>query len=107
MSMKVGIIGAGPSGLSQLRAFERAQNKGLEIPEKFVLKNNLIGVVCGIIIGVLELMTGDPCHGSMYRYLWSNGPKKVLNLQTTPLRSILERILPHIHQEQYCLIYQR
>ena len=33
MSMKVGIIGAGPSGLSQLRAFERAQNKGLEIPE--------------------------------------------------------------------------
>ena len=33
MSMKVGIIGAGPSGLSQLRAFERAQNQGLEIPE--------------------------------------------------------------------------
>ena len=33
MKKKVGIIGAGPSGLSQLRAFERAQSKGNDIPE--------------------------------------------------------------------------
>ncbi len=32
-STRVGIIGAGPSGLAQLRAFEVAKNKGHEIPE--------------------------------------------------------------------------
>ena len=33
MKKKVGIIGAGQYGLSQLRAFERAQSKGNDIPE--------------------------------------------------------------------------
>ena len=32
MNKKVGIIGAGPSGLSQLRAFERAQSMENDIP---------------------------------------------------------------------------
>ena len=30
---RVGIIGAGPSGLAQLRAFEAAKKKGFEVPE--------------------------------------------------------------------------
>ena len=30
---RVAIIGAGPSGLAQLRAFQSAQAKGAEIPE--------------------------------------------------------------------------
>ena len=30
---KVAIIGAGPSGIAQLRAFEAARNSGREIPE--------------------------------------------------------------------------
>ena len=30
---KVAIIGAGPCGLSALRAFEQAENKGEKIPE--------------------------------------------------------------------------
>lgn len=33
MTLRVGIIGAGPSGLAQLRAFESARQKGAEIPE--------------------------------------------------------------------------
>ena len=79
MSMKVGIIGAGPSGLSQLRAFERAQNKGLEIPEIVCFeKQSDWGGLWNYNwrTGVDE--AGDPCHGSMYRYLWSNGPKEGL-----------------------------
>ena len=30
---RVAIIGAGPSGLAQLRAFESAEKKGIKIPE--------------------------------------------------------------------------
>ena len=33
MKKKVAIIGAGPSGLAQLRAFQSAKNKGADIPE--------------------------------------------------------------------------
>ena len=33
MSKRVAIIGAGPSGLAQLRAFQSAKNNGEEIPE--------------------------------------------------------------------------
>ena len=77
--MRICVIGAGPSGLAQLRAFKSAQEKGAEIPE----------IVCyekqpdwgGL--WRYEWRTGldehmNPCHGSMYRYLWSNGPKEGL-----------------------------
>ena len=33
MKKRVAVIGAGPSGLAQLRAFQSAQAKGAEIPE--------------------------------------------------------------------------
>ena len=33
MPLRVAIIGAGPSGLAQLRAFQSARDKGLKIPE--------------------------------------------------------------------------
>ena len=79
MTKRVAVIGAGPSGLAQLRAFQSAANQGQEVPE----------VVCyeaqsdwgGLWnyswrTGVDE--AGFPNHTSMYRYLWSNGPKEGL-----------------------------
>ncbi|MHA7303785.1 hypothetical protein ACX80E_00820 [Arthrobacter sp. TMN-49] len=33
MTLRVGIIGAGPSGMAQLRAFESARLNGAEIPD--------------------------------------------------------------------------
>jgi len=33
MSKRVAVIGAGPSGLAQLRAFQSAKEKGAEIPD--------------------------------------------------------------------------
>ena len=33
MSFKVAILGAGPSGLAQLRAFQAARDAGADIPE--------------------------------------------------------------------------
>jgi trimethylamine monooxygenase len=79
MKKKVCIIGAGPSGLAQLRAFQSAADKGADIPEIVCLeKQSDWGGLWNYTwrTGVDE--AGNPCHGSMYRYLWSNGPKEGL-----------------------------
>ncbi|WP_345313897.1 NAD(P)/FAD-dependent oxidoreductase [Gordonia alkaliphila] len=76
---RVAIIGAGPSGLAMLRAFEAARQAGAEIPElvcyekqtdwggqwNYSWRTGLDGY-------------GEPVPSSMYRNLWSNGPKEGL-----------------------------
>lgn len=79
MGKRVAIIGAGPSGLAQLRAFQSAKSKGEDIPEIVCHeKQSDWGGLWNYTwrTGVDE--AGNPCHGSMYRYLWSNGPKEGL-----------------------------
>jgi len=76
---KVAIIGAGPCGLAQLRAFESAQQKGEIIPEVICYERQSDwGGIWNYTwrTGTDEL--GEPVHCSMYRYLWSNGPKECL-----------------------------
>src|SRR5699024_1184601 len=79
--MRIGIIGAGPSGLAQLRAFESFQRAGVEIPEIvcFEKQSNWGGMWNYTWRTGLDQF-GEPVHGSMYRYLWSNGPKECLEL---------------------------
>ena len=79
MKKKVAVIGAGPSGLAQLRAFQSAQAKGDEIPEIvcFEKQSNWGGLWNYTWRTGLDEY-GEPVHGSMYRYLWSNGPKEGL-----------------------------
>ncbi|MDF3607930.1 NAD(P)/FAD-dependent oxidoreductase [Paracoccus sp. DMF-8] len=79
MTKRIAIIGAGPSGLAQLRAFQSAAQKGAEIPEIvcFEKQSNWGGLWNYTWrTGVDE--NGEPVHGSMYRYLWTNGPKEGL-----------------------------
>ncbi|MEM9217006.1 MAG: NAD(P)/FAD-dependent oxidoreductase [Cyanobacteria bacterium P01_F01_bin.150] len=81
MTKRVAIIGAGPCGLSQLHAFEQARLKGAEIPEIVCFeKQSGWGGLWNFTwrIGLDE--HGESVHGSMYRYLWSNGPKECLEL---------------------------
>ncbi|MDQ8937170.1 NAD(P)/FAD-dependent oxidoreductase [Acinetobacter rudis] len=76
---RIAIIGAGPSGMAQLRAFQSAKAKGLEIPEIICFeKQDDWGGLWNYTwrTGIDE--HGDAVHGSMYRYLWSNGPKEAL-----------------------------
>lgn len=76
---RVAVIGAGPSGLAQLRAFQSAAENGREIPEVVCYeKQSDWGGLWNYTwrTGVDE--DGEPCHCSMYRYLWSNGPKEGL-----------------------------
>ncbi|SOC82467.1 trimethylamine monooxygenase [Ensifer adhaerens] len=76
---RVAVIGAGPSGLAQLRAFQSAAKKGADIPEIvcFEKQSNWGGLWnYSWRTGVDE--NGEPVHNSMYRYLWTNGPKEGL-----------------------------
>ncbi len=79
MSTRVAVIGAGPSGLAQLRAFKSAQDKGAAIPEIvcFERQEDWGGIWNYTWRTGLDEY-GEPVHCSMYRYLWSNGPKECL-----------------------------
>ncbi len=79
MGKRVAIIGAGPSGTAQLRAFQSAKAKGADIPEIVCYeKQDDWGGLWNYTwrTGLDEY--GEPVHCSMYRYLWSNGPKEGL-----------------------------
>ncbi|WP_120499062.1 NAD(P)-binding domain-containing protein [Roseovarius sp. EL26] len=76
---RIAIIGAGPSGLAQLRAFQSATAKGEEIPEIVCYeKQDNWGGLWNYTWRTGLDENGEPVHCSMYRYLWSNGPKEGL-----------------------------
>ncbi len=76
---RIGIIGAGPSGLAQLRAFEAAKNNGEKVPEIVCFeKQSNWGGMWNFTWRTGVGKYGEPLHGSMYKYLWSNGPKECL-----------------------------
>jgi trimethylamine monooxygenase len=79
MVSKVAVIGSGPCGLSQLRAFQQAQVKGQEIPEIVCFeKQSDWGGLWNYSWRTGSDQYGDSVPNSMYRYLWSNGPKECL-----------------------------
>lgn len=95
MTVRVAIIGAGPSGLAALRAFESARRKGASIPEVVCYEKQ---ADCGGLwnytwrTGTDEY--GEPVHGSMYRYLWSNGPKECLEFADYSFEEHFGRPIP-------------
>lgn len=79
MSKRVAIIGAGPCGLAQLRAFQSAKEAGADIPEVVCYEaQSEWGGLWNYSWRTGTDESGFPNHGSMYRYLWSNGPKEGL-----------------------------
>ena len=89
--MRVCIIGAGPSGIAQLRAFESAERNGENIPEIVCYeKQEDWGGLWNYTWRTGTDEHGEPVHASMYRYLWSNGPKECLSLLIIHLKNILE-----------------
>ncbi len=79
MAKRIAILGAGPSGLAQLRAFQSAEEKGESIPEIVCFeKQQDWGGLWNYTWRTGLDENGEPVHGSMYRYLWSNGPKECL-----------------------------
>src|SRR5690554_663907 len=76
---RVGIIGAGPSGLAQLRAFESAEHKGMEIPEIICFEKQADwGGMWNYTWRTGVGKYGETIYGSTLRYLWFNGTKEAL-----------------------------
>ena len=95
MKTRVAIIGAGPSGIAQLRAFEAARRAGADIPEVVCYEKQ--GDYGGLWnytwrTGLDEY--GEPVHGGMYRYLWSNGPKECLEFPDYAFEAHFGRPIP-------------
>ena len=79
MTKRVAVIGAGPSGLAQLRAFQSAKVKGTAVPEVVCFERQSDwGGIWNYTWRTGTDEYGEPVHCSMYRYLWSNGPKECL-----------------------------
>ena len=76
---RVAIIGAGPCGLSQLHAFASDSSaEAADIELVCFEKQDDWGGLWNYTWRTGLDEHGEPCHGSMYRYLWSNGPKECL-----------------------------
>ncbi|WNG89074.1 NAD(P)/FAD-dependent oxidoreductase [Mycobacterium sp. ITM-2016-00317] len=76
---RTAVIGAGPCGLAALHAFEQARLDGVDVGEVVCFeKQSDWGGLWNYTWRTGLDSHGDPVHGSMYRYLWSNGPKECL-----------------------------
>jgi len=92
---KVAIIGAGPCGLAQLRAFESAEKKGEKIPEIVCFeRQEEWGGLWNYTWRTGTDEYGDPVPNSMYRYLWSNGPKECLEFADYPFDEHFKQPIP-------------
>ena len=92
---KTAIIGAGPCGLSQLRAFQQSELKGEKIPEIVCFEQqDKLGGLWNYSWRTGSNQYGEPVPNSMYRYLWSNGPKECLEFADYPFDKHFGRAIP-------------
>ena len=92
---RIAIIGAGPCGMAQLQAFASAEKKGAEIPEIVCYeKQSDWGGLWNYTWRTGTDAYGEPVHGSMYRYLWSNGPKECLEFADYTIEGHFGRAIP-------------
>ena len=76
------MIGAGPSGTAVLRAFQSASATGTTIPQIVCYEKQEVGGGLWNYSWRTGLgRDGEAVHNSMYRHLWSNGPKVRYKLQ--------------------------
>src|SRR5690606_8171168 len=100
---RIAIIDDGQSGMAQLRAFQSAKAKGLQVPEIVCFeKQNDWGGLWNYTwrTGIDE--HGEPVHGSMYRYLWSNGPKEALEFADYTFDEHFKKPIASYPHVQYC-----
>ena len=95
MTQSVAILGAGPSGLAQLRAFDSARRQGADIPRLVCYeKQPNWGGQWNYTWRTGLDQNGEPVHSSMYRYLWSNGPKECLEFADYSFEEHFGRPIP-------------
>ncbi len=95
MTKRIAVIGAGPSGLAALRAFASAKNLGADVPEVVCFeKQDDCGGLWNYTWRTGLDDYGEAVHGSMYRFLWSNGPKECLEFADYGFEEHFGRAIP-------------
>ena len=96
MTKRIAVLGAGPSGLAQLRAFDAARKAGIKnLPEVVCFeKQSDLGGMWNYTWRTGLDQYGEPIHASMYRYLWSNGPKECLEFADYSFEEHFGRAIP-------------
>src|SRR6185436_1390756 len=103
---RVAVIGAGPSGLAALRAFQSAAKRKAKIPEIVCFeKQSDWGGLWNYTWRTGLDEHGEPVHGSMYRYLWSNGPKECLEFADYSFLEHFGRAIPSYPPREVLLDY--
>ena len=104
--VKICLIGAGPSGMSVLYHAEMLRKDGYDVPEVVCFEKQS---VCGGLwnqswrTGLDEF--GEPVHGSMYRHLWSNGPKEALEFPDYTFEDHYGKAIPSFPPRQVLIDY--
>jgi trimethylamine monooxygenase len=92
---RVAVIGAGPSGLSQLIAFESNKAKQEYSVEVVCFeKQSSMGGLWNYTWRTGLDGFGEPVHGSMYKNLFSNGPKEALEVADYTFDEHFKRSIP-------------
>ena len=92
---RVAIIGAGPSGLAVMIAFQHAQLKGENIPEIVCFeKQEDWGGLWNYTWRTSVDEYGDTIHNSMYKNLWTNAPKECIEFSDYTFMDHFEKAIP-------------
>jgi len=92
---RICLIGAGPSGMSVLYQLEQLRKEGVDVPEVVCYeKQSNWGGLWNYTWRTGNDEHGEPVHGSMYRYLWSNGPKEALEFPDYTFEDHYGRAIP-------------
>jgi len=92
---RVCLIGSGPCGMSFMNGLRTSELAGETIPELICFEKQ--SVPTGLWnytwrTGLDE--DGEPVHNSMYRYLWSNGPKECLEFSDYTFEEHFKKPIP-------------
>merc|ERR1712141_341132 len=103
---RICLIGAGPSGMSVLYQLERLRKEGVEVPEVVCYeKQSNWGGLWNYTWRTGNDENGEPIHGSMYRYLWSNGPKEALEFPDYTFEDHYGKAIPSFPPREVLFAY--
>jgi len=105
---RICLIGGGPSGCSTLFNFIELEKSGVEIPEIICYeKQDNWGGLWNYDWRTGLNQYGEPVHGSMYRYLWSNGPKECLEFPDYTFEKHYGKPIPSFPPREVLFDYQK
>lgn len=103
MTLRVAIIGAGPSGLAQLRAFQSAHAQGAPMPQIVCFEKQADwGGMWNYTWRTGLDQHGEPVHGSMYATCGPTAPRSAWSSPTTVSMSISADQFLHIRRARCC-----